>query len=112
MMINILYYFSVIKDLTINYILIGFYITQDNHEIHPQKMQVKLTVDTLCSILLFNIVTSSRTFKPCWTMEIGFQILRHKNNLFVTSNKTAWLQFQNEKRTCVNWFFYLAIWIL
>lgn len=40
MMINILYYFSVIKDLTINYILIGFYITQDNHEIHPQKMQV------------------------------------------------------------------------
>lgn len=64
MMINILYYFSVIKDLTINYILIGFYITQDNHEIHPQKMQVKLTVDTLCSILLFNIVTSSRTVIP------------------------------------------------
>lgn len=32
-------------------------------------------------------------------MEIGFQILRHKNNLFVTSNKRAWLQFQNEKRT-------------
>lgn len=29
-------------------------------------------------------------------MEIGFQILRHKNNLFVTSNKRAWLQFQNE----------------
>lgn len=29
-------------------------------------------------------------------MEIGFQILRHKNNLFVTSNKTAWLQFQNK----------------
>lgn len=41
-------------------------------------------------------------------MEIGFQILRRKNNLFVTSNKTAWLQFQNEKRTCVNWFFYLG----
>lgn len=37
-------------------------------------------------------------------MEIGFQILRHKNNLFVTSNKTAWLQFQNKKRTSIGSF--------
>lgn len=74
MKINILYYFSVIKDLTINYILqfffkifnlillISFYITQDNHEINPQKIEVQQTVDTICSFLLFKIVTSPRIY--------------------------------------------------